>query len=237
MCAWRRVFPEFLSRTSCRELRIEARTRRSHCADGDFDVAVKVYIDADRPASLKVTAKGNWSADATTTTVAVAPGETALALSLQRASGVALWRPNGLGARAFYEVSVAANNVITKRRVAFRTVAVVTGDDTDPDYIKQSENASGTASHGLFLRVNGAALWARGANVVPTEILEGRDTAERQQRLVASAAAAGFNTIRVWGGGAFLARGLLRRVRRARSPRLPRPHVRAERPRAPRHGH
>ena len=85
---------------------------------------------------------------------------------------------------------------------AFRTVAVVTGDDTDPDYIKQSTNASGTASHGLYLRVNGAAaLGARGANVVPTEVLEGRDTAERQQRLVASAAAAGFNTVRVWGGG------------------------------------
>ena len=175
-------------------------------ADGDFDVAVKVYIDADRPASLQVTAKGNWSADASTTTVAVAPGETALSLSLQRASGVALWRPNGLGARAFYEVAVAANNIKTKRRVAFRTVAVVTGDDTDPDYIKRSTNATGTASHGLFLRVNGAAMWARGANVVPTQVLEGRDTAERQQQLVASAAAAGFNILRVWGGGAFLAR-------------------------------
>jgi beta-galactosidase/beta-glucuronidase len=173
-------------------------------ADGDFDVAVKLHIDADRPASLQVTARGNWSADASTITVAVAPGETALALSLQRASNVALWRPNGLGARAFYEVSVDTNSITTKRRVAFRTVAVVTGDDTDPAYVEKSENASGTASHGLFLRVNGAAVWARGANVVPTEILEGRDTAERQQRLVASAAAAGFNTLRVWGGGVFL---------------------------------
>ena len=99
------------------------------------------------------------------------------------------------------------NNIATKRRVAFRTVAVVTGNDTDPDYIKQSTNASGTASHGLFLRVNGAAMWARGANVVPTEVLEGRDTAERQQQLVASAAAAGFNTMRVWGGGAYSYQG------------------------------
>ena len=123
-----------------------------------FDVAVKVHLNTDRFVKLVVTATGNWSADATTTTVGIAPGETALALSLQRASNVALWRANGLGARAFYEVSVAANNVITKRRVAFRTVAVVTGDDTDPAYISKSKNASGTASHGLFLRVNGAAL-------------------------------------------------------------------------------
>ena len=49
---WRRVVLEFLSRTSCRELRIGARTRRSHSMDGvDFDVAVKVHLDADRPAS------------------------------------------------------------------------------------------------------------------------------------------------------------------------------------------
>ncbi len=171
-----------------------------------FDVAVKLHIDADRPASLQVTATGNWSADATKMIFDIAAGESALALSLQRASNVALWRPNGLGARAFYEVAVETNSIVTTRRVAFRTVAVVTGNDTDPDYIKQSTNASGTASHGLFLRVNGAAVWARGANVVPTEILEGRDTAERQQRLVASAAAAGFNTLRVWGGGAFLDR-------------------------------
>ena len=173
-------------------------------ADGDFDVAVKLHIDADRPASLQVTARGNWSADASTTTVAVAPGETALALDLPSAQNVALWRPNGLGARAFYEVSVDANSITTTRRVAFRTLAVVTGNDTDPDYIKRSTNVTGTASHGLYLRVNGAAMWARGANVVPTEVLEGRDTAERHQQLVASAAAAGFNTIRVWGGGVFL---------------------------------
>ena len=170
----------------------------------DFDVAVKVHLNTDRFVKLVVTATGNWSADATTTTVGIAPGETALALDLPSASKVDLWRPNGLGARAFYEVSVDANGIATTRRVAFRTVAVVTGDDTDPAYIKQSVNASGTASHGLFLRVNGAALWARGANVVPVDNLEGRDTAERHQQLVASAAAAGFNTIRVWGGGVFL---------------------------------
>ncbi len=173
-------------------------------ADGDFDVAVKVYIDADRPVLLKVTARGNWSADATKMIFDIAAGETALALDLPTAYKVDLWRPNGLGARAFYEVSVDTNSITTKRRVAFRAVAVVTGDDTDPDYIKRSANASGTASHGLVLRVNGAAMWARGANVVPVDNLEGRDTAERQRRLVASAAAAGFNTIRVWGGGVFL---------------------------------
>ena len=70
--------------------------------------------------SLQVTATGNWSADATETTVGIAAGESALALDLPSASNVALWRPNGLGARAFYEVSVAADSITTKRRVALR---------------------------------------------------------------------------------------------------------------------
>ena len=85
-----------------------------------FDVAVKVYIDADRPASLQVIARGNWSADATKMIFDIAAGETALALDLPSASGVALWRPNGLGARTFYEVSVDANSIVTQRRAAFR---------------------------------------------------------------------------------------------------------------------
>ena len=49
----------------------------------------------------------------------IAPGETALALDLPTAYKVDLWRPNGLGARAFYEVSVDTNSITTSR-VAFR---------------------------------------------------------------------------------------------------------------------
>lgn len=170
----------------------------------DFDVAVRLHLVSDRPAETFITVTDNWSADVRTATVAIAPGATAIVLRLPRARAVALWRPNGLGPRAFYEVAVEVNGMITKRRVAFRTVAVVTGDDTDPAYVARSINTTGTASHGLYLRVNGAALWARGANVVPTDVLEGRYAARTHEILVESAAVAGANMLRAWGGGVFL---------------------------------
>ena len=170
----------------------------------DFDVAVRLHLVSDRPAETFITVTDNWSADVRTATVAIAPGATAIVLRLPRARAVALWRPNGLGPRAFYEVAVEVNGMITKRRVAFRTVAVVTGDDTDPAYVARSINTTGTASHGLYLRVNGAALWARGANVVPTDVLEGRYAARTHEMLVESAAVAGANMLRAWGGGVFL---------------------------------
>ena len=53
----------------------------------------------------------------------------------------------------------------------------------------------------MFFRVNGAVVYARGANKVPMELMEGRMTAYAHQRLVQSAALGRFNMLRVWGGG------------------------------------
>ena len=44
-------------------------------------------------------------------------------------------------------------------------------------------------------------LYARGANKIPMDLLEGRMTPEAHRRLVYSAAEANFNMLRVWGGG------------------------------------
>ena len=53
----------------------------------------------------------------------------------------------------------------------------------------------------MRLRVNGANVWSRGANVIPMEELEGRSSAEAHAQLVRSAVDAGMNTLRLWGGG------------------------------------
>jgi hypothetical protein len=55
----------------------------------------------------------------------------------------------------------------------------------------------------MFFRVNGAAIYSRGANMIPMEELEGRLDGEAHRILVRSAADAGMNTLRVWGGGIF----------------------------------
>jgi hypothetical protein len=102
-----------------------------------------------------------------------------------------------LGART---VAVGA----ASRRIGFRHVALVTGNDTDPGYVRSSIGAEGTGSHGMYLRVNGMAMWARGSNVVPMDELEGMWNDGAHRRMVRSAAMANMNLLRVWGGGAVL---------------------------------
>ena len=50
------------------------------------------------------------------------------------------------------------------------------------------------------------AIFAKGANMIPMDELEGRMSAAAHRQLVRSAADAGMNTLRVWGGGIFLPR-------------------------------
>ena len=56
----------------------------------------------------------------------------------------------------------------------------------------------------MFWRINGAAILAKGANMIPMEELEGRMSADAHTALVKNAVDGGMNTLRVWGGGMFL---------------------------------
>jgi beta-mannosidase len=49
-------------------------------------------------------------------------------------------------------------------------------------------------------RVNGAAVYSRGANKIPMDLIDGRMSATAHRRLVQSAADAHMNTLRIWGG-------------------------------------
>jgi hypothetical protein len=53
----------------------------------------------------------------------------------------------------------------------------------------------------LFEQVNGANLFARGANWIPPEEVDGRVTPAAVWQAVQSAVDAHMNTLRVWGGG------------------------------------
>lgn len=93
----------------------------------------------------------------------------------------------------------------TSRRIGFRVFAVVTGNDTNPEYVRNNTGADGTnPGFGMLFRVNGAPIFSRGANMIPMEELEGRLSAEAHTQLVKSSVDAGMNTLRVWGGGIFL---------------------------------
>lgn len=64
--------------------------------------------------------------------------------------------------------------------------------------------AQGSGHHGMYFRINGAVMVARGANVIPMDQLEGRMTDEAHIHVVQSAAAAKMNMLRIWGGGMVL---------------------------------
>lgn len=54
----------------------------------------------------------------------------------------------------------------TQRRLGFRYFALVTGDDTDAAYVASARQEQGTASVGMYFRINGAAFWSKGARWV-----------------------------------------------------------------------
>ena len=98
----------------------------------------------------------------------------------------------------------AARAVQVSRRVGFKFFAIVTGNDTDPSYVQQYADADGTDTLGMRFRVNGAPIFARGANVIPMDTMEGRYTAAAHRRMVINAREGGMNILRIWGGGVIL---------------------------------
>eukprot|EP00934_Nitzschia_sp_Nitz4_P001125 Nitzschia sp. Nitz4//scaffold123_size70294//55400//58169//NITZ4_005933-RA/size70294-augustus-gene-0.65-mRNA-1//-1//CDS//3329534500//1125//frame0 len=130
---------------------------------------------------------------------------------------VELWWPNGMGPQPLYDVHAGLDCVdsdhsldipMIRKRIGFRVSALVTTNDTDPSSSNQTD---GSGSHGMYLRVNGALVLARGANVIPMDQLEGRLVADAHRHLVESAAEANMNMLRIWGGGMILPEAFYRR--------------------------
>lgn len=74
-------------------------------------------------------------------------------------------------------------------RIGLRTLTVSTEKDAD-----------GKGSEFCFV-INGIKIFSMGANFVPMDSLLTRITPERLESLIDQAAAANFNTLRIWGGG------------------------------------
>eukprot|EP01064_Diplonema_japonicum_P006410 TRINITY_DN1425_c2_g4_i1.p1 TRINITY_DN1425_c2_g4~~TRINITY_DN1425_c2_g4_i1.p1 ORF type:complete len:908 (+),score=174.77 TRINITY_DN1425_c2_g4_i1:40-2763(+) len=175
---------------------------------GGFTVSVRVHtLSMSRfpKATLSVSGWGKFNS----TTIVLPKSNTTHTINLTAPAGsVNLWWPNGMGARPMYNVTVVlevpGQTMTATRQIGFRTIALVTGNDTNPAYVKQSKDADGTnRGFGMLIRVNGAVMFNRGGNMIPMEEMEGRQSHAMYRQLVLSAASAGMNTFRVWGGGIF----------------------------------
>ena len=114
-----------------------------------------------------------------------------------------LWWPNGAfgndgaakarcGRMFDYEVVVRGRRI--KGRTGLRKVEVLNTPDVD-------ENGKPGAR--MAFRVNGREIFMKGANWIPCDAFENRQTPERYRDLLEGAVAANMNMIRVWGGGAY----------------------------------
>lgn len=194
-------------------------------AHAGFAINVTVHVWAPAGGARgSFNVSGEWGAAAASAgAVTVPAGDSSLCFNLTApAADIALWWPNGLGAQPLYNVTVtwtpssassrsggaaaaaASNGVVTAvRRIGFRVAALVTVNDTNATVVEESTGANGSGNFGMFVRINGAAVYARGANLVPLEALEGRMNATAYVTVVASAAAAHMNMLRIWGGGIY----------------------------------
>ncbi len=100
-----------------------------------------------------------------------------------------LWFPAGYGAQPLYELEVAVSGESVKRKIGLRTLEVI----HEPD----------EAGLSFGFRVNGVDIFAKGANWIPTDAMPGRGSPADYRRLLAAAAEANMNMLRVWGGGLY----------------------------------
>lgn len=96
-----------------------------------------------------------------------------------------LWWPNGFGEQPLYELEIADTN----RRIGLRSIE-----------LRRQTDQWGQSFEFV---VNGHAVYAKGANFVPIDVLLPSISAADSARVVQQAAASHMNMLRVWGGGIY----------------------------------
>lgn len=176
-------------------------------AAGPWLVSVRVLLLAPpsgAAATGTLSVSGSWGGGAASKMIDLPPGaETLVVVNVSVPAGVELWWPNGLGQQALYIVNAtwtpavpAAAAVSSARTLGFRVVAIVTGDDTNPANLTGKD---GSGDLVVRWKVNGANIVLRGADVIPMEAAEGRQSDVAYRGMLASAAAAHMNVVRVDG--------------------------------------
>jgi beta-mannosidase len=177
---------------------------------GGFRVDVNTFLWSPEPITGQLVVNTEWGQSVSTPTLTLPAGRSNTTVSVSAAAGdIRLWWPNGLGEQPLFWVTAEfipqgrSRGVLVTRQVGFKFLVLVTGNDTAPGYVANNTHTDGTDSMGMMFRVNGAAFFARGANMIPLDEMEGRVNSTAVRVMVQSAADANFNMLRVWGGGVF----------------------------------
>ena len=96
-----------------------------------------------------------------------------------------LWWPAGQGPQDFFEYSVQVKGRTLNGRIGLRKLEI------------------DTAGGAMSFKVNNRPVFMKGANWIPCDAFDSRQTPERYRDLLQSARDANMNMIRLWGGGQF----------------------------------
>lgn len=130
--------------------------------------------------------------------------------------GAKLWWPNGYGEQCLYKVRVEvvgqAGVVMDERveTVGLRTVEVRRRRDGSGGMekywgtgVEKEEGEKEKEEESFMFVVNGRPIFAKGANFIPAQALLSDCSFEDYVQLTGAAIRAGFNMLRVWGGGTY----------------------------------
>ena len=104
------------------------------------------------------------------------------------------WWPNGLGEAFLHQFSITLSDKkspLDKKNltVGLRTIEVINEADCDGE--------------SFFIKVNGHAIFMKGANYIPSDSFLDRVSSEKYQKIFDDAVSANMNMLRVWGGGIY----------------------------------
>jgi len=180
-------------------------------------VKVSVYIDGDEKLS------NMYALDSSGDTEYIS-----LTLGTLRLSNPVLWYPIGHGNPHMYSVKVKYCPTSDgdqcqeiHKKIGIRSVELVREYITTPRAESQWKNSTIHSSRSLktstvdiptlytvppqtfYFKVNGVAVYARGANFIPIDSFSSRITQADREYILRTAVQANMNMIRVWGGGVY----------------------------------
>ncbi|MBP5505730.1 MAG: glycoside hydrolase family 2 protein [Bacteroidales bacterium] len=164
--------------------------------DQDFSrkgrVGVKVNVEITSPAGGSSVVSASFAGQKKSRKVKLAAGGNIVSFDFA-VRNPRLWWPNGMGEQYLYPLEVAVEGCRVSKKIGLRQVEVVNHPDT----------VYGKEGMCMTFRINGRDMFAKGADWVPCELFESRQTYERYADFLTSARDANMNMLRHWGGGQF----------------------------------
>ncbi len=158
-------------------------------------VLIKGSIQSEENSDLTLSAilKRNGSEILLENKISCTKGQNSFQIVIEK-ENFDLWWPNGYGEAALYDLTLELNHDEVmihqiSEKIGLRTVEWV-----------QEEDEIGKS---FFIRVNGRAIFAKGANWIPTDNFLTRVTPELYRRQFEFSCKSNMNMLRVWGGGLY----------------------------------